>query len=210
MKQLVLELSAPPAPSLQNFVVGRNAAVIAALTALAEQPEAGAVIYIHGESGCGKTHLLNALARHWDSAATQIPCIVADDVHKQNDSQQIELFDAFNRAKLNGGIILAAGDVAPLELKVREDLRTRLGSGLVFQLHALSDTEKRDALRNHAQLRGLKLSDEVLNYVLTHLRRDMPTQMMVLDAIDHYSLMAKRPVTLPLVREALQSLETPT
>ncbi|HKY02078.1 MAG TPA: DnaA/Hda family protein, partial [Burkholderiales bacterium] len=141
---------------------------------------------------------------------TQIPCIVADDVHKQNDSQQIELFDAFNRAKLNGGIILAAGDVAPLELKVREDLRTRLGSGLVFQLHALSDTEKRDALRNHAQLRGLKLSDEVLNYVLTHLRRDMPTQMMVLDAIDHYSLMAKRPVTLPLVREALQSLETPT
>ena len=209
MKQLVLELSAPPAPSLQNFVVGRNGAVIAALTTLAEQPEAGAVIYVYGESGCGKSHLLEALATHWKSAA-QIPCTVADDVQTLSDAQQIEIFDAFNGAKLKGGIILAAGNVAPLELKVREDLRTRLGSGLVFQLHALSDEEKRNALRKHAQLRGLKLSDEVLNYVLTHLRRDMPTQMMVLDAIDQYSLVAKRPVTLPLVREALQSLETRT
>ena len=200
MKQLALELSAPPAPSLENFIVGRNAAALAALRALSQQTQGDGVIYLFGEKGCGKSHLLQAVA-----AAG--PCLVADDIQELNDVRQIALFDAFNEARTQGLPVLAAGNAAPLELKVREDLRTRLGSGLVFQLHALSDTEKRDALRAHAQQRGLRLGDDILNYVLTHLRRDMPTQMSVLDAIDQYSLEAKRPVTLPLVREALQSLE---
>ena len=203
MKQLVLELGAAPAPSLENFVVGRNAAALAAL----ESAAAGAVIYLFGETGCGKTHLLRAMEASWLSAADESPRISADDVQLLNDAQQIELFDAFNRARAQNGIVIATGNVAPLELKLREDLRTRLGSGLVFQLHPLSDAEKRDALRRHAAQRGLRFGDDVLNYLLTHLRRDMPTQMSVLDAIDRYALAAKRPITLPLVREALQTME---
>jgi DnaA-homolog protein len=198
MKQLLLELGAAPAPSLENFVVGRNAAALAALRALAQQ---SGVIYFYGETGCGKTHLIKTMA-------ALMPCLSADDVQNLDDAKQIALFDAFNQARAQGMSIVITGNAAPLELKLREDLRTRLGSGLTFQLHALSDMEKRDALRAHAQQRGLRLPDEVLNYVLTHLRRDMPTQMAVLDAIDNYSLSAKRPVTLPLVREALQSLQT--
>jgi len=198
MKQLLLELGAPPAPSLENFVAGRNGTALAALRALSPQP---GVIYLYGEAGCGKTHLLRAMQ-------ALMPCLVADDVQKLGEEEQIALFDAFNQARAQGLSIIAAGGTAPLELKLREDLRTRLGSGLVFQLHALSDAEKREALRRHAEQRGLRLPEEVLNYLLSHLRRDMPTQMAVLDAIDHYSLSAKRPVTLPLVREALQSLQT--
>ena len=200
MKQLVLELGAVPAPSLENFVVGRNTITVAALHALFRERSTDKVIYIYGETGCGKSHLLRALV-------TALPCLVADDVQQLDDARQVALFDAFNEARTQGLPIIIAGDSAPLELKVREDLRTRLGSGLVFQLHALSDAEKRDALRAHATERGLRLGEDVLNYVLTHLRRDMPTQMSVLDAIDHYSLAAKRPVTLPLVREALRTLE---
>jgi DnaA-homolog protein len=197
MKQLLLELGAAPAPSLDNFVAGRNGAALAALRSLAQQP---GVVYLFGEAGCGKTHLLKAVA-------ALMPCLVADDVHTLADADQVALFDAFNQARAQGKSIVAAGDAAPLELKLREDLRTRLGSGLIFQLYALTDAEKRDALHRHARARGLRLPEEVLNYVLTHLRRDMPTQMAVLDAIDNYSLAAKRPVTLPLVREALQTLE---
>lgn len=200
MKQLVLALSATPAPSLDNFVVGRNGTALAALRALINQTQMERVVYLYGERGCGKTHLLRA-------TGDALPALTADDVQRLDASQQIALFNAFNDARTQGLPILIAGDTAPLELKVREDLRTRIGSGLVFQLHALSDVEKREALRAHAQQRGLRLGDDVLNYVLTHLRRDMPTQMLVLDAIDQYSLVAKRPVTLPLVRQALESLE---
>jgi DnaA-homolog protein len=204
MKQLVLALGAAPAPSLENFVAGRNAAALAALESLAP----GAVVYLYGEKGCGKTHLVRALEAIWLAEADPTPHLSADDVHTLAPEAQIELFVAFNRTRAQDGVVVAAGDVAPLELKLREDLRTRLGSGLVFQLHALNEAEKRDALRRHAAQRGLRLGDEILNYLLTHLRRDMPTQVAVLDAIDRHALETKRPITLPLVREALQSMDT--
>lgn len=203
MKQLVLELGAVAAPSLENFVVGRNAAALAALESLAS----GSVVYLYGEKGCGKTHLLRALQAVWLADPDPAPHLIADDAHALDAPAQINLFDAFNRARAQDGVIVVAGNTAPLELKLREDLRTRLGSGLVFQLHALSEAEKRDALQRHAAQRGLRFGDDILNYLLTHLRRDMPTQMAVLDAIDRYALAAKRPVTLPLVREALQNMD---
>ena len=91
-------------------------------------------------------------------------------------------------------------------LPLRDDLRTRLLSGLAFQLHALSDDEKAAALTAHAIERGIKLPEEVVAYLLRRLPRDLGTQFAVLEAIDRYALSRKRPVTLALVREALAAL----
>lgn len=207
-RQLVLELSKPPAPTLDNFVVGRNAAVVQALRDVVDAPRGetmivDTMIYLWGEAGSGRTHLLRAVAH-----SERI--VVADDVDRLDDAQQVQLFDEFNRLRSSGGTLVASGGVPVAALPLREDLRTRLGSGLSFQLHALSDAEKAAALRRHAADRGLRLGEDVLGYVLTHLRRDMTTQIAVLDAIDRYSLAAKRPVTLPLVREALQNYHSST
>jgi DnaA family protein len=208
MIQLPLRLAAPPAPTLDNFVVGANAGALAALRELEHAAGGAIAVYLYGETGCGKSHLLCAVAQLWCAQQRdRLHYVVADDVERLDEAAQIEIFDAFNRARVASGAILASGDKAPRELNVREDLRTRLGAGLVFQLHALSDAQKRLALEQHAQQRGMRLGDDVLNYLLSHLRRDMPTLMAVLDAIDNYSLATKRPVTVPLVREALQSLQ---
>jgi DnaA family protein len=83
-------------------------------------------------------------------------------------------------------------------------LLTRLGWGLVVQVHALSDDEKAQALARHAQERGFTLSQEVIHYVLTHAPRDMGALFATLDALDRYSLETKRAVTVPLVRTLLQ------
>jgi DnaA family protein len=93
---------------------------------------------------------------------------------------------------------------------LREDLRTRLGWGLIYELHGLSDEEKLDALSKSAESRGLSLSPGVLPYLLTHFRRDMPSLSAMLDALDRYSLETQRPITLPLLRELLQSGEATT
>jgi DnaA-homolog protein len=98
---------------------------------------------------------------------------------------------------------VVAGARSPSQLSLREDLRNRLGSGLSFELHPLSDAEKADALRARAAALGMKLPDEVLAYLLSHLRRDMGTQIAMLDALDRHTLAQKRALTLPLVREAL-------
>ena len=98
---------------------------------------------------------------------------------------------------------MAAASQPPLQLALREDLRTRLGSGLIFRLHALSDEEKISALAAQAKARGLSLPSGALDYLLARVPRDMRSLMAFLVALDRYSLEHKRPITLPLLREVL-------
>jgi DnaA family protein len=130
-----------------------------------------------------------------------------DDVAQLDDLDQIEVFDAFNRIRATpGGAFIACGDRPPAQLPLREDLRTRLASGVTRQLHPLSDEEKAAALAATARARGLRIGDDIIGYILSHVRRDMGTLTAVLDALDRSSLALQRPVTLPLVRDAIRNL----
>ena len=194
MKQLLLDIKPAALPSLENFVAGRNAEALASLTAATQN---GAhFIYIWGEKGSGKSHLL--------SACEAIGARVADDVHLLDNDAQIALFNTYNQLKENGEILIAAGLHAPTQMSLREDLATRLAWGLVYQLQPLNDAEKALALKNHAIERGIKLPDEVIDYCLRYLRRDLPTLMATLDALDEWSLTAHKPVTVPMLKKLLQ------
>jgi DnaA family protein len=103
---------------------------------------------------------------------------------------------------------VAAGAVPPAQLPLREDLRTRLAWGLVYQLQPLADAEKAEALRAHAGARGLTLGGEVIDYLLSHLPRDMRTLAAAVDALDAFALAHKRPLTVPLMRQWLAADET--
>jgi DnaA family protein len=83
-------------------------------------------------------------------------------------------------------------------------LVTRLAWGLVYEVHGLSDDEKKRALKQHARGRGFELSDDACRYLLDHAQRDMPSLLALLDALDRRSLAAKRAITLPLIREVLK------
>jgi DnaA-homolog protein len=91
-----------------------------------------------------------------------------------------------------------------MAMDLREDLRTRLGWGLIYQVHGLTDEDKIGALELSAHARGIKLPEGVLPYLITHYRRDMPWLTQMLNELDQYSLETKRPITLPLLRELLQ------
>ena len=196
--QLVLDLAPAAGPDFDNYVAGPNAEAVASLRSFAAGATRDAVMYLWGEPGSGRTHLLR-------SAAKANPGLVtADDVDDLDEPAQQRLFAAINAAREGAPAVLAAGSRPPAQLALREDLRTRLAWGLVYQLKPLSDAEKALHLRAEAARRGLRLSDEVVGYLLTRLPRDLPSLNSVLDALDRYSLAAKRPVTLPLVREALE------
>jgi len=219
MGQLLLELAAPPAPTLDNFFPGRNGAALKALRAALEGGEP--FVYLWGAAGSGKTHLLRGFAAaagatrdgeyfpaakaDWARAA-RLEAVAVDDVSRLDESGQIALFDLCNRLRGLRGALAAAGDAPPPELALRLDLRSRLASGIVLQLHPMSDAEKAEALRQHAAARGMVLEAGLVRYLLTHFERDMGTQISVLDALDKASLERKRPVTLPLLKEALRSL----
>ena len=220
MKQLVLDIAPPPAPTFENFVPGRNAELAAALRALAAGASGERFIYLWGGDGGGRSHLLravvdaarrNGMQTAWFDAGAAVVdaaddalCAV-DDAHRLGAEAQIALFSLHNRIRVGSGALIASGNAAPAQLRLRADLVTRLASGLVYQVHGLDDEEKVAALRRHADARGFRLSQEVADYLLRHARRDMPSLLALLDALDRYSLETKRAITVPLLRELLEA-----
>jgi DnaA family protein len=129
--------------------------------------------------------------------------VALDNVECLAETSQIAAFDAFNEARASGRMWLATGNNAPAALSVREDLRTRLGWGLVFRLQPLTDEDKQAALRRHAIALGFELDPAIASWLLTRHGRDLSYLLQVVEALDRYSLETRRRVTLPLLKALL-------
>jgi DnaA-homolog protein len=221
VEQLVFELVAPRPPSFETFVAGRNGEAVAALERSAAGTLAEPGIVLWGADAAGKSHLLaatvDAARRHgrsaiaWPSpadvnlaAAPDGGLCAVDDVHLADEASASRLFTLYNALRERGGTLVAASAVPPARLAVRDDVRTRLAWGLVFEVVPLADDEKPAALAAYARQRGFALADDVIVYLLAHARRDMGALVATLEALDRRSLAQKRPVTVPLLREWLQ------
>jgi DnaA family protein len=207
MRQLVLGISPPPEPAFEGFVTGGNAELVARLKELAAGRLTETIVYVWGEPGSGRSHLLGATLR---AAAGPARLVVADDVDTLDAAAQIALFNRINEIRApgqEGRAVLAAGSAPPAQLSLRDDLKSRLAWGLVYQVRTLTDSDKATYLRGEAARRGLRIADEVVAYLLTHVRRDLPTLVAILAHLDDYSLSRQRPLTVPLVREALEAMQ---
>ena len=221
MEQLVFELAAPEPPRLANFVPGRNAELLSVLPRFVCGAMAETGLFIWGAPGTGKTHLLHAAkalaeehgvpasmfsdpltVKDPDAAVDEL--VIIDRIDEADAAAAGRVFTWFNALKERHGRIVVAARTPLGLLPLREDLRTRLGWGLVYEVAALADEEKAEALRAYARQRGFALSAEVIDYLLRHGRRDMPALVSALAALDRVSLATKRPVTVPLLREWLQ------
>jgi DnaA-homolog protein len=223
MKQIALPINLARAPSLASFLAGPNEAAVAHLRLWAESPTRSPVpTYLWGPSGSGKTHLLRAVAETlreqgaacgWlDPSMAEPPefneawaVVLMDDVHRYSAVQQHAAFNWFVNAQTLQRGVLAAGEAAPVQLALREDLRTRLGWGHVFGLQVLTEPERRAVLRQEADARGVFLSDEVMDFMLTRFSRDLPSLMQLLEQLDGYALQTQRAITIPLIKSMLEN-----
>ncbi len=217
-RQLVLDLGLRVEATLANFVPGRNGPALYLLEGLAAGERGERQVHLWGGSGCGKTHLLRALGRgpgaHYlscrDAKAADLTidgpglwCI--DDVDSADVALQAALFNLINAVRgAPDAALVSAAAAPPLHLALREDLRTRLGWGPVYRIEPLDDIERAAALAQRASERGLLLSEDVLNYLLTHFSRDMSSLVALVDALDRYTIERQRVLTVPLLREWLQ------
>jgi DnaA family protein len=213
MRQIPLPLAGRAAPTFDDFMVGGNAAALAHLRDL---PMPGAPVFLWGPEGCGKTHLLQALV-HEQRQRGQLAVAfepghelqadwtlaVIDDCQDLDAEAQADAFRWFVEAATAGVQIVAAGRLPPVDLPLREDLRTRLGWGPVFALQPLAEGQTRAVLRREADRRGIFLADEVMDYLLSRFTRDLTHLMLLLDRLDQFALARSRHVTVPLVRQML-------
>ncbi|VWX56281.1 Regulatory inactivation of DnaA Hda protein [Burkholderiales bacterium 8X] len=227
MKQLALDIGLATGPTLGGFLAGPNEPALRHLElwlggAQAPTLHSPVPTYLWGEGGSGKTHLLEAVRAGlrdqgasvgWLQPGLADPppfdeawgAVLMDDVHLYTAVQQHAAFTWFVSAQSLQRGVIAAGLEPPAALKLREDLRTRLGWGHVFHLQVLSEAERRAVLRQAADERGVMLSDEVLDYVLHRFSRDLGSLLELLAKLDGYALQTQRAITIPLIRSMLEN-----
>ncbi len=221
VNQLIFDFAARDYPTFDKFLGTSNAELLHVL-----QQRHGQFIYVWGQPGSGKSHLLQAWvaqaaqagqkAVYIDAAQTPLTeavfeaeYLAVDQVDKLDAEEQAVLFAVFNRLRNSGrGFLLLSGDVPPQQLVIREDLRTRMGYCLVYDVKPLNDEEKIAALSSMAAARQLTVEPEIFRYLLNHWRRDMDSLMQMLGALDNYAVTMGRRITLPLLRQLLKQQDT--
>lgn len=188
-------------------------------------------LYVYGDEGTGKSHLLLAMAEALQQAGQTVRYVSLSELRVTTPSMLSELqtadvtclddldaivgeraweealFHCFNQIRTRGGRLVVAAMQAPSALSLTlPDLKSRLGSGLIYALNLQDDDLKAQALIKQAQSRGLSLADDICRYLLRRYGRDMPSLMSILNQLDQASMQAKRRLTLPFVRQVLNDV----
>ncbi|MFT5116882.1 MAG: DnaA family protein [Kiritimatiellia bacterium] len=230
-KQLPLSISLRVDATFDNFYVSAsNAVAVDALKHFCDVSNEH-FFYVWGKGGSGVSHLLQAvqhraadlniqylpLAELLSPAEAYTPddvfsglevldLVVIDDLQKivGLDNWQLGLFHLYNRLRDAGKRLLIGANGSPRELDLNlADLQSRLQWGISYQFHALNDDEKKQAVLDRAEAMGMRLGDEVMQFILNHCSRDLRRLMDVLNTIDKASLAEKRHLTIPFVKRVL-------
>ncbi|HEY0719751.1 MAG TPA: DnaA regulatory inactivator Hda [Gammaproteobacteria bacterium] len=228
-QQLALRVGLRDGITFDNFLPAGNEALLHQLID-GDEP----FIYLWGQTGSGKSHLLHALCQAANEKGVtavhlglaeyrlldvaifdgieQFAVVTIDDVDAIGGVRQWEeaLFHLYNRCRDSGARLVVSATNSPANAGFQlPDLISRLGWGPVYQLQALNDNGKAAALQLRARRRGMELPDDVATYLLKHSTRDLPGLFTLLDELDQASLTAKRRLTVPFVRELLRRTSTP-
>ena len=194
MDQLLLNIHPPSEKTLENFIIGDNVETISTLKNFLNSKNLH-FFYLWGATGSGKSHLSEVVKKN--------NIEVIEDIETFNNFEQISAFNFFNDCKENNKKLFVTGSNSPKNMGLREDLASRLSWGLVFQIKALTDDEKKLALLSHAHQKGILLDKKVIEYCMKYLKRDLHYLIATLDALDNWSLKTKKPITIPLLQKLI-------
>jgi DnaA family protein len=221
--QLPLSFQAPENASFKNFITGDNQQLLFSVKSDEES-----LIFIWGENGSGKSHLLQAIAGQYQAQemnALYLPLKLDDDFPPEmleglemmdliclddvdqvigNPEWEAALFHFFNRIRDNQGRLILSARSSAVNLGIDlPDLKSRLTWGLTYQIMALGDQDKIIALKHRAEQRGLSMTDEIARYLLNHATRDMTDLVQLLEKLDYESLAEQRKLTIPFIKNYL-------
>jgi len=231
-RQLPLNVRLNDDATFDNFWVAEgtaNAQVLTALQTLAKGRLPEHFVYLWGRSGSGLSHQLQAACHEAETSGLRSQYLPLQELKEEDPVGLLEgleqldllclddlsqvvgnavwdeaLFHLYNRLRDAGNYLLVSASCAPRDLATGlADLHSRLAWGIVYRLEALDDREKQRALQWRARKRGMDMSDEVAQFILHRSSREAGELFNCLDRLDRLSLVEKRRLTIPFVREVL-------
>ena len=221
-QQLTLGIRLRDDATFDNYFSGQNEQVVHNLKKR-EEP----YVFLFGADGTGKSHLLQAACHETGKKGLPVvylplaeeglmpamldglesmSLIALDDIQEiiGNEDWEYALFNLYNRVREKGVrmLVSSAEPLASLNIKLA-DLKSRLSWGPIFQLRSLSDKEKQRALQQRAKNRGLDLTDDVVTYLLKRSSRDMNSLFALFEKLDKASMVEKRKLTIPFIKDYL-------
>lgn len=185
-------------------------------------------VYLWGAEGTGKSHLLQAscqLAGEQGHHVSYIPLVknkklnpdilhdlgkldlvCIDDIHLIGDSLKWQqgLVCLYNELRDNKNSLLITSNVSPKNINLLiEDLKSRLSWDQTYKIISPTDELKIEILKRKAHSRSFDLDDDVLEYIMLRVDRKLSSLVKILDILDHSSLVTKRKITIPFVKEML-------
>lgn len=225
--QLPLAVHLRDEATLENFLFPEALLPLRISLESQNEPEGEPGIYLHGGPGSGRSHLLQAACHAHDSGeALYLPLeqlyelaaeeVLADieglalicldnlDAIAGRPAWEEALFHLINRARASHCRLLFSAAAAPRQLGIGlADLESRLSWAVVFHLPETSDTDKLRILQFRASLRGMTLSDEAAQYIFNRASRSLGELIALLEQLDRASMVAKRQLSIPFIRETL-------
>lgn len=232
-EQLALDIELRDDATFESFYVGRNQEAYLAALEIANQGKGIAnhkthFVYLFGKRGVGRSHLLqaachharrmgtsaiyipleqiNELSAHYMRGLENINLICIDDIQLMMGKEDWEeaFFHLFNQIQQQKSYLLVGADASPLYINIQlPDLKSRLSLGVAYHLEELEDDQKIEALMMRAHARGLELSRNVGQFLLSHCPRNMTKLFSTLEILDKASLMQQRRLTVPFIKEVL-------
>ncbi|MDH5432839.1 MAG: DnaA regulatory inactivator Hda [Gammaproteobacteria bacterium] len=228
MYQLPLNIKLDSNATFENFVVGKNQQLFHRLQNLINGQDE--FIYIWGSEGTGKTHLAQALCHLFDQNSKTLiylplnqaeittdaleglqfaDCVCLDDVNsiEGNEQWEVALFNLYNNMKAEGRslIVISSHSLTDSQFSLA-DLKSRLTAMEVYKLESLTDDDKLQLLIKRADSLGIELTNDVAKFVLLRQNRNINSLIDFIDEIDHLSMVNKRKVTIPFLKEHFDSL----
>ena len=229
--QFTLNLESSKKFSLKQGIITTNENTLEALKRFNMlERQSFKTFYLWGEKGSGKTFWLRSWQMEKEKSSIYIDSLVEnqlipkknnwfwyiDNIENANEKIKSRLFEELINQHSTNNRFVFASKVDLINLKnfnFRDDFISRLKQGLVCHLAELPDEEKKNALRIHIYNLGwISCSssssyDSLIDYMLTHLPRELGTLRLVLDKLNEVAVKQKKTINLRSIKHFLEEDE---